>query len=163
MRHRRPRQPRIERCDAFDHPLDGEFRVEPPPPLPSQLLPKDRVLQQARDRSAQGVRVAGGDDQSGLTVTVHPWHPGRQIRADDRLGARHGLELHDAERFVGRDRRQHEDVAGVVQREQVRVGHLADEVDLPCDGKGVGEPPKLTVEGARADDHGVSLEAAQRA
>jgi len=89
------------------------------------------------------VSVTGRNDQPRFTVTVHPWHTGRQVRADDWLGARHGLELHHAKRLVRSDGRQHEHVARVVEREQVVIGEFADEVHLLCDRERVSEPAKL--------------------
>jgi len=113
---------------------------------PSVQLLRRPGPQHARDRSARRAwRVAGGDNQSGSRhgLPTAPRSAGPWRRS---AWHRHGPRCTTPERFVGRDRRQHEDVAGVVQREQIRVGHLAVS-GLPCDGPRRPRAAKLTVEG----------------
>ncbi len=73
-------------------------------------------------------RVAGLDDEPGLAIAVDPGHARTHVRADDRLAARHRLDLDDAESLRVCHRRQDEDVTCMKMRDDFGVGYRAEEL-----------------------------------
>jgi hypothetical protein len=95
-------------------------------------------------------------------MPVHPRHSRGQACADDRLAARHGLELHVPEGFSPRDRREHEDIARVVQRDQFIVGHVAGETDPVGQLELASESRPCRSQRPVADEHGRRVETNHR-
>jgi hypothetical protein len=95
-------------------------------------------------------------------VSIHPGHARRQPGTDDRLAARHGFELDVSEGFRPRDRREHEEVACVVQRHELLVRHVAREANAVGQLELTGECGPFRPQGAVADENSRRVEADHR-
>ena len=104
----------------------------------SARIGEGAVVKQAGHRRGQCPGVTRRDGQAGLAIAVDDRHARRQGRGDHRLATRHRLKLHQSEPFGGSRRRQHEDVARVVDRWQVRLRHIANEAHAVGNAKAGG-------------------------
>src|SRR3954465_11110978 len=94
----------VDRRRAAAHDLERELLLDPLPAALPEPGAQDGVAGELGECTAQRVGIPRRYGQAGLAVPVYPGHTRRQPRADDRLSARHRLELHVPERLRTRDR-----------------------------------------------------------
>ncbi len=116
--------------------IENSVRARASPSAPSRAAQGRIGREPLRSRrGAPRRRPTGTTSPASLTQGT----PVGERRADHRLAAGHRLELHVAERFGARHRRQHEHVARDEERAQLLVVHLARKAEARRTSLAAGE------------------------
>ena len=85
-------------------------------------------------------------------MLVDPAGARSEVGADHGLCCRHGLKLHQAERFLPGDRRQDKQIARVIQGGELFVGHVAEKFHAIGNPERCGAMQQLAALGTIADN-----------
>lgn len=128
----------IELEMGIEKRLESEVRFDPRSPSRSEPLTEVGVVEEARDRGSELLRITWRDEQSGLSLDHELWQPSHTW-SHDRKAGRHGFQNRDRKGF--RSARENEDIRSGKNLRHVLA--LSGEVD----GSGQPESPKLGLDG----------------
>jgi hypothetical protein len=152
----------VQRERVVDHAFHRESAAGPAHGRAPHRCLQIRIGQQPCHRRLQGSRVARRNHVSRFPITIDPSDAGSHIRAHDGLARGHRFELHDAESFLPRHRRQHEHVAGAIECRQLVVGHRAQELHLLLHAQRAGLRFECSSQRSIADEVTDGVETCQR-
>ncbi len=132
----------VQRERVVNHPLDGKRRGDPRIAAAPIDFCRSGSASSRSYRFAERDGVARGNDISRLAVAIHPSDASSKVSADDGFAGSHRFELHDAEGFLARHRRQDEDMARPIQRRELVVRDGAHKPDALGDAKRAERAPR---------------------